>query len=170
VPAALVRWGRVVGTHGLRGAVRIRLDNPQSDPKLFERCFAGKEGATARPLRVLEVSPAGAGAVRMVLEGVETIEAAQAMRGQELYIAKADLPRLDEGEFYYFEVMGFDVLTVAGQPLGRIAEVFSNGAHEVWVVRGERGEILIPVVDEVVVALEPDHQRAIIQPLAGLLE
>jgi len=123
-----------------------------------------------RAMRVLEVSPAGAGALRMVLEGVETIEAAQAMRGQVLYIAKDDLPPLSEGEFYYFAIMGFEVLTVAGEPLGRIAEVFSNGAHEVWVVRGERGEILIPVVDEVVVALQPDHQRAIIQPLAGLLD
>lgn len=149
----------------------MRLNNPDSASlNQLQRCFVCVEGQAPRALRLMEASPAGAGALRMVLEGVETIAAAEAMRGQTLYIAKDDLPPLSAGEFYYYEVMGFDVLTSSGQPLGRIAEVFSNGAHEVWVVRGERGEILIPVVDEIVTALEPEHKRAIIAPLAGLLD
>jgi 16S rRNA processing protein RimM len=54
--------------------------------------------------------------------------------------------------------------------LGTIAEVFSNGAHDVMVVRGERREILIPVIEDIVKSLDLDSRRVVIEPVPGLIE
>lgn len=106
----------------------------------------------------------------MILEGIDTIEQAQGLRGQTLYIASADLPPTAENEFYYFQVVGLTVETTDGQILGRIDEVFFNGANDVWVVRDGRKEILIPVIDDVVRRIDYDSGRALIEAIPGLLD
>jgi len=165
-----VVWGWIVAPHGLRGAVRVRPANAQS-PNLaaIERCFIQfAEGV--REFRLLDVSTAGAKAVRMRLEGIDSIEAAQTLRGRPLLVAKADLPAPAAGEFYYFAVLGFAVHALDGRVIGRIQEVFFNGAHDVWAVRDEGREVLVPVIEDVVKTIDMEHQRVLIDALPGLLD
>ncbi|HTD26624.1 MAG TPA: ribosome maturation factor RimM, partial [Candidatus Elarobacter sp.] len=75
-----------------------------------------------------------------------------------------------EDEFYYHEVVGFRVETTGGESLGAVAETFPTGLNDVWVVRGGGREHLIPVVADVVRAIDRATRRIVIEPLPGLLD
>jgi 16S rRNA processing protein RimM len=163
-------FGRVVGAHGLRGAVRVRPDNPESDAQTIARVFVERHNAPLVEYRVRSTARAGHGSLKMELEGVDTVEQAQALRGAELHVCIDDLPPAQEREFYYFQVIGLHVETTDGQSLGEIHEVFFNGSNDVWVVKGETGEVLVPVIEDVVRRIDLEQGRAIIDAIPGLLE
>jgi len=165
----LIAFGRVVGAHGLRGAVRVRRDNPDSDPELVQRLFMERDGTMAEH-RVRSSARAGRGALKVELEGIETVDQAQALRGTELYVAIDDLPPAQDNEFYYYQVIGLPVETTGGRLLGCIDEIFFNGANDVWVVKNGTGEVLIPVIDDVVRRIDLEGRRVIIEAIPGLLD
>jgi 16S rRNA processing protein RimM len=82
----------------------------------------------------------------------------------------SDLPPLKPGEFYYFQVVGIEVHLSDGRRLGKIEDVFSTGANDVWVVRVNGREVLIPVIADVVKEIDIAGRRAIVEPIPGLLE
>ena len=153
----------------MKGALKIRPDNPDrtSTPSLV-RLFVGTAG-NAIEKRVLKATRAGS-ALAVLLEGIDTIEAAQAFKGREAFVDAGDLPQLGEKEFYYFEMVGYSVRLTDGQELGVIEEVFSNGAHDIWVVRKNRSEFLIPVIEDVVRSIDSPSRVAVIDPIPGLLD
>src|SRR5579875_11861 len=165
----LVAFGRIAGAHGLRGALRVRLDNPDSDLQAIRRVFVDQLG-TPVEYRVRSTSRAGHGSFKMELEGIDYIEQAQALRGAEVYVALDDLPPVAENEFYYFQVLGLPVETTDWRILGRIDEIFFNGANDVWVVKNDCAEVLVPVIDDVVRQIDVEGKRVIIQVIPGLLD
>jgi len=166
----LIAFGRVAGVHGLQGALKVRADNPDSaNLNLIKRLFVECDGTLAER-RVQSFARAGRGLLKVQLEGIDTIEKAQAMRGQDLYVAGEDLPAPAANEFYYFQVIGLRVETTDGQMLGQIEEVFFNGANDVWVVKEGRREVLIPVIDDVVRRIDLEAGRAIVEAIPGLLD
>src|SRR5438093_336493 len=96
--------------------------------------------------------------------------AAEALVGARVLVRTTDLPPPAEDEFYYHEVVGFRVETTGGESLGAVAETFPTGLNDVWVVRGGGREHLIPVVADVVRAIDRAARRIVIEPLPGLLE
>ncbi len=92
------------------------------------------------------------------------------MKGATVFIAASDLPALKPGEFYYYQVLGMEVRLTDGRSLGMIEEVISTGANEVWEVRGEMGEVLVPVIEDVVKAIDFDSRVATIEAIPGLLD
>ncbi len=166
----LVAFGKVAGVHGLQGALKVRADNPDSaNLDLIGRLFAESDGTLAE-YRVQSFARAGRGLLKVQLEGIDTIEQAQAMRGKELYVAGGDLPAPADNEFYYFQVLGLRVETTDGRMLGQIEEVFFNGANDVWVVKEGRREVLIPVIDDVVRRIDLEAGLAIVEAIPGLLD
>ena len=164
----LIAFGRIVGVHGLRGALRVRPDNPECNPQLLERLFIDREGTPVEH-RVRSSARAGRGSLKLELEGIDTIEQAQALRGMALYLAIDDLPPVADKEFYYYQVVGLLVETTEGRLLGRIDEIFFNGANDVWVVKGGPDEVLIPVIEDVVRQIDLEGGRVIIEAIPGLL-
>lgn len=167
--AARVRIGVVSGVHGLRGALRFKPDNPDSGslspgtPLWFER-----DGEIAGH-KLLEVGQGGRGALRIVVAGVGSIEAAEALKGAVVSIDEADLPPLEPGEFYYFETIGCEVRTGDGEFLGLVEEIFGNGAHDVLVVRDGGKELMLPVIDSVVLSIDLENRLITVDPIPGLL-
>jgi len=106
----------------------------------------------------------------MKLQGVDTLNQAQALRESVVSVAETELAPLQDGEFYYCQVIGLKVRTGAGNELGTIAQVFFSGGHDVWVVRQGKEEYLIPVTEEIVRSIDIPGGQAIIEPIAGLLE
>jgi 16S rRNA processing protein RimM len=166
----LVTFGRVAGVHGLRGALKVRADNPESaNLDQIKRLFVQSDGALAEH-RVQSFARAGQGLLKVQLEGIDTIEKAQALRGVDLYVAGGDLPPPAAHEFYYFQVLGLRVETTDGRMLGQIEEVFFNGANDVWVVKEGRREVLIPVIDDVVQRIDLEAGLAVVEAIPGLLD
>src|SRR5207244_2836966 len=82
--------------------------------------------------------------------------------GARLLVPAEALPPAAEDEFYWHEVVGFQVETTAGEPLGRIVDVFHTGTSDVWTVRGEnKREVMIPVIQDVVRVLDRSARRAV---------
>ncbi len=110
------------------------------------------------------------GAALIKLAGCDTRNAAETLRGLLVQIPLEDAIPLEEGEYYYFQVVGVEVFTDEGELLGQVVEVMETGANDVYVVQGKRGEVLIPAVEDVVRELDLTARRMVIALLPGLLE
>jgi 16S rRNA processing protein RimM len=166
----LLRVGYIAGSHGLHGALRVRTDNPDSTTLgALERLFV-ETAAGRREFKVLSVSALGGGHQRVVLEGVDDADAAQALRGGAVMVMAAELPPLKEGEFYYFQIAGAEVILTDGRRLGTIEDIMPTGGHDVWVVRDGQREVLVPVIADVVKAMDLEARRVTIEAVPGLLD
>lgn len=158
--------GRVVGTHGVRGGLRVSLlsDFPTAFRKR-KRLLIGDE------LREVDVvSARGHGEMAIVqLRGVDTIEAAQALRGQLLHVPVEEVARPRRGQYFWHEIEGLRVETEDGRELGTIREILRTGANDVYVVTGALGEVLVPAIDDVVRKIDVAGGRVVVRPLPGLL-
>lgn len=97
-------------------------------------------------------------------------EAIEDLLGKELLVDQADVPVLPEGVFYQFEILDAVVFTDDGQRLGSVIEILNTGAHDVYVVQGEKREYLIPATDEIVRQIDREKKTITIHPIEGLLE
>jgi len=129
-----------------------------------------EQRAERRAMRVLSAAPHARGQLLLALEGVGDRTAAEALVRARVLVAAAALPPLEENEFYYHEIEGFQVATTGGQVLGEVAETFSTGANDVWVVRGAGREYLVPVIADVVREIDREARRIVIEPMPGLLD
>jgi 16S rRNA processing protein RimM len=166
----LLRIGYVAGSHGLHGALRVRTDDPGSTTLFTLRRLFVETADGRREFKVLDASALSAGNHRVMLEGIGDAEAAEALRGGVVMVAAADLPPLGEGEFYYFQLAGAEVMLTDGRRLGTIVDIMSTGAHDVWVVRDSEREVLVPVISDVVKEMDLAARRVTIQAVPGLLD
>ena len=159
-----VAVGRVLAPWGLRGDVKVE---PLTDfPQRFAaggRVWAG--GVTY----VIERYRWQRGQVFLKLAGIDSVTAAEALRHRLLEVPEDELRPLGEGEYYHFQILGLEVKTTAGEVLGRVEQIISTGSNDVFVVRGPRGEVLIPAVDDVVKSVDPTAGRIEVEVVEGLL-
>ncbi len=158
----LIPIGRIVGAHGIRG-----------DVKIFS--YAESEDLFARQEQLILMGPSGGRkhyevvgvrahqkSIRLSLKNVETRDQAEALRGSEVYIPKSELPPLEEGTYYWIDLIGLAVYKTSGEYLGRVSEIIPTGANDVYVVRRDTGaEVLIPAIPSVI--MEIDLQKGHIQ-------
>jgi 16S rRNA processing protein RimM len=157
--------GRVLRPHGVRGELRVEIltGYPERLP-LHAVLYVGEEG---RPYPV-ERLRLQRDAALIKLAGCDDRNQAEALRGQLLQIPLEQAVPLEEGEYYHFQLIGVEVFTGAGECLGRVVEVLDTGANDVYVVRGGRGEVLLPAIEDVVRELDLDARRMVVTPLPGL--
>ena len=158
--------GKIVNTHGLRGEVKALAYVDSPDFFNTVKTLYLENGRTLQ-LKSWRVSK---GAVLLKFAGVDTVEDAEKLKGTEISVKKTDLPPLPEGRFYIADILGMQVVTDEGRELGKVVDVFKTGSNDVYTVRGEDGEFLIPVIDEVVLSTSLAEKRIIIKPLKGLLD
>ncbi|MGB2694245.1 MAG: ribosome maturation factor RimM [Dehalococcoidia bacterium] len=160
-----VAVGWVRGSHGTHGALKV---DPLTDfPHRFEP-GASLWIAGERRTVLSAGSPAGRGTLVLELDEVETREDAQALRGLLLEVPEHDLPHLDDDQYFRFQLIGMSVFDADGAPLGRIGEVIDTGANDVYAVRDEEGELLIPAIDTVVKKVDVARRRMVVELMPGL--
>jgi len=166
----MLRVGRITGAHGLKGALRLRPDNPDSETlEQVARVFLESAGE-AREFRLTGMTRLNATTRRITLEGVADVNTAESLKGAVVMLATEDVPAAKQGEFYYYEAIGCEVFLTDGSRLGTIEEIFSNGAQDIWVVRNSEREVLVPVIEDVVKAMDFAGRRVTIEPIPGLLD
>ena len=140
LPPDLTRVGHLMAPQGLRGAMKLFVIGEPGQLLKLRRLYL--EGLGWR--RVSAIQAQGPG-VTVQLGGVETREAALDLRGLQVYAHDQELPKLDEGQFYYHELRGLPVQTTGGEVLGEVADVMDMGFQDVLVVRHSGGEALVPL-------------------------
>src|SRR5258708_1814790 len=89
---------------------------------------------------------------------------------QLVYVPRADRPPLPPGQYYYHELIGFEVVDENDVSFGRLSEILETGANDVYVVaRPDGGELLIPVIPSVMLAIDAARQRIIVHLPDGLI-
>lgn len=178
-PDGLVQVGLIEKPHGLRGEVVVKSLTDFGD----ERFVPGATLTTARAGQ----SPDGSAVLRIedvrwhkdrplvLFEGVESVEAAEALRGQGLWIAASSRPDLAPGLFYETDLVGCRVETVEGPgglgtALGPVVRVEGVPGASVLVIETPQGEVLVPLATEICRVIDPAVRRIVIDPPAGLLE
>ena len=162
--------GRVARAHGNRGQVIV---NPETDfPE--ERFKAGAEvfierGGQVEALRIAAMRFQHARPV-LTLEGVATMNDAEALAGYELRVPVDRLAKLPENTFYRHDLIGCRVETADGRPIGTVTDVEGDAGGSRLVVAGERGEVLVPLAVEICPAIDPAGKRIVIAPPDGLLQ
>lgn len=164
--------GKVVNTHGIKGEVRVLsiTDFPEERYKPNSRLYLFLPNEK-EPIELIVRSHRIHKQFHLLtFEGYDSIESVEQMKGGLLKISEDQLMPLDEGEYYFDEIIGCRVLTMEGEEIGVIKEILTPGANDVWVVRGNKGkEILIPYIESVVKKVDVNEKIVLIEPMEGLL-
>lgn len=164
--------GKVVNTHGVRGEVRVisRTDFPEKRYQPGSRLyfFSEKEGAPVE--LTVESHRKHKNFDLLTFEGYKDISEVESFKNGILKVNETQLGNLDDGEYYFHEIIGCKVMTTEGEEIGTIKEILTPGANDVWVVKGTKGkEILIPYIDDVVKKIDVEDKTIVIEPMEGLL-
>lgn len=158
---------RIVRPWGVRG--EMKLEVLTSFPDKLDRLERVYLGPDAVPHRV-EHFRWHSGDLHLRLSDVRDIDAAEALRNQLVQIPFEAAVPLGPGEFYEHQIIGLNVVTTEGEPLGQVVEVMATGANDVYVVQGPRGQVLLPARAEVVRKIDLEAGAMTVTLLPGLLE
>ncbi len=157
-----VTIGRITTAHGIRGEIKVE---PLTDfPERFQpgsrlwldgTPYEVKRGRWQRRTVILK------------LRGIDSRTQAEALAGKALTAPEAT-PIEDQDVYYLHDVIGLRVEDTAGETLGKLAEVLSTGSNDVYVVRGERGELLLPALDDVIHEVDIAGGRIVVAVPDGL--
>jgi len=166
---SLLWVGRIVKTQGIKGQVRVSSSGEETTALArgkrvhLENCRGVRKSLTidsSRPRRGLTI---------LAFREVNGIEEAEELVGCSVYVAKDSLASLPPGEFYWYQLFGLRVKTEGGAFLGILEEIMPTGSNDVFVVRKDGQEFLIPATDEVVAQVDLKDKIMVIRPLEGLL-
>ncbi|MBI4634737.1 MAG: 16S rRNA processing protein RimM [Candidatus Rokubacteria bacterium] len=167
----LVVVGEIVRTHGLDGEVRVAplTDHPERLERIGECVLWDAARDEREPRRITAARRHGA-AVLVRLEGCESVEAATALVGWLVALPRTEALPPPPGHFYPWQLEGCRVLGEDGREIGRVARIERSALQDLWVVRGETREHLIPAVPEIVIDVDLEGRRIVIRPPEGLLD
>jgi 16S rRNA processing protein RimM len=104
------------------------------------------------------------------LATINSIEAAEKLKGHDLTVPSSELQALPEGQYYTFQLIGLKVVTTKGKLIGRLTDILTTVSNDVYVVKGKRGEILIPAIEDVVKSINLEKGKIVIEAIEGLLD
>ena len=159
--------GAIAGAFGVRGEVRLKSFCVPPEAIAGYGPLRSEDGRsfTLGPLRLV------AGGLGVRLSGVETREAADALRGTRLYVDRSALPALPEDEFYHADLVGMVVQDPGGAVIGEVRAVLNHGASDLLEVARPKGAtVLIPFTRAVVPTVDLAAGRIVADPPEGLLD
>ena len=159
-----VLLGRIVGVHGVRGAVKLEsFTEPRVAIFGYKPWLLEREPDKFEEIADVQGHAQGKGIVA-TLAGIGDRDAAAELIGANIFVLRRSLPEPADDECYQTDLEGLQVLNVAGESLGRVSHLFDNGAHQVLVTRDEAGrQRLIPyVVDVYVKSVDLDAGRIVV--------
>lgn len=159
--------GIIGAPHGVRGDMRVRLvtDFPERLTAISHVYLGDEE----KPRRLRAVRPGGDNSALITVAGVSVREEAGEFRGTPLYIDIRDAKPLEEGEYYWHQLIDMTVVTPEGETLGTLTRIMQTGANDVYIVVQPDGkELPLPATKDVVLEIDVPHKRMVAKPLEYL--
>ena len=157
---------RVVAAHGIRGEVRCEIIT--DFPERLQRTQRLYRSEAYLPVELEKARLEKQGAI-LKLANVESRSEAEALRGQVLYVEEADAVRLPGGSYFWHQIIGLRVRSDAGEDLGEIADIMQTGSNDVYVIRKNGGELLLPAIKDVVQDIDLAAGVMTVHLIEGLL-
>jgi 16S rRNA processing protein RimM len=162
--------GRVVKPHGVKGKIKVEyFGKGLHQFFLYHEIFIKDERGRPESYEILEAIPQPPRLI-LRLKGILKIEDVEPLIGKEILIERESLPGLEEGEYYWVDILGMKVETEEGKRIGKVKEIFPTGANDVYVVEGKRGEIFLPATEEVIQSIDLKTGVMKVVRMAGLWE
>lgn len=159
--------GKIVAVQGLKGEMRVDpwCDSPDFLCE-FEQLYFNK-GET--PVTVVRARP-HKNIVLMKIEGVDTPEDAQKLRGKILYMDREDV-ELEEGCYFVQDLIGLEVIDSDDNTVyGKLSQVTATGANDVYHIKNGENEYLIPAIPDVIVKTDIENGQLLIRKIEGLFD
>lgn len=163
-----LRVGVISSTHGIKGEVKVfpTTDDPNRFKELKKAFLdTGKESL------LLEIEGVKFFKQMVILKfkGIDNINDIEKYRGKDLLISREDAVKLEEGEFFIYDLIDSEVVTDEGEALGTLVEIMTTGANDVYVVKTPAGkEILIPSIKECILDVDVENKKILVHLLNGL--
>ncbi|MDR0921732.1 MAG: ribosome maturation factor RimM [Lactobacillales bacterium] len=164
--------GKIVNTQGIRGEVRVisQTDFPEERYQKGNTLVLFQEKKEPLEL-VIKSHRKHKNFDILSFEGHPNINDVEKYRDGILKVSEEDLQELDEDEFYYHEIIGLTVQTTEGKEIGKIKEILSPGANDVWVIqRKGKKDALIPYIESVVKEIDLEKGVVQVELMEGLID
>ncbi|MBM7543496.1 ribosome maturation factor RimM [Periweissella beninensis] len=160
--------GTIVNTHGIKGEVRVIATTDFIDERFKKNQKVYLDNQAKTPLVIATVRKHKQFILVSFLD-MANINFVERFKGLDLLVDEVALAPLDEGEYYYKDIIGAIVIDQAGQTIGSVKEIFETGANDVWVVqRVGKDDLLLPMIDDVIKSVDINNNKIIVDILEGL--
>lgn len=166
----MIAIGQIARSNGIRGEVRVNLltDDPERLQQLTH-VWIGCDEATTQRFNIERVRFHRGQAV-VKFGSIDNRSAADGLKEQFVFIEEKYAVALAQGSYFIHDIVGMEVSTEAGVKVGRVDEVWQMPANDVWVVRADGKEILLPAINDVIRSVDVSRRMIVIRPMEGLLE
>lgn len=166
----LILIGKLTKLHGIKGMLKLASFAESIDAFYdLDWIYLKKSDGSFIKDQIDTISPHKTGAL-VSFKSVKGIEDAQKLVGHELYIEKEFLEDLPAGEYYRYELIGLEVITDEGIHLGKIEDLLPTGSNDVFLVRDDGKENMIPATKEVIKDIDIVKGEMIIRPLEKMIK
>ncbi len=165
----LIAYGKVIKPHGLSGEVKVLpFSGEFSSFKNFSTLYISQEIKNP-PKFEISRSRNQTNHIIVKLQGIDSIEDAQRLKGLTVFINKEELPEKEEDEYYWFELIGMDVFDMDGKQIGKVKDIIDNTAQPLLVIKNNSDEYLVPLVEKFVEDIDLTNSKIVINPIEGLI-
>jgi 16S rRNA processing protein RimM len=165
-----VLLGKIAATHGIKGQLRVTIFSGEFETvqSLDSVMLKGADGV----MKEFQISSAVVHGKKLLLtfSGCDDINLALPLIGHELYANRDKMPALAEGEYYWCDLIGLKVETDSGEMLGRLTDIIVTGSNDVYVVKGNGREYMIPALEDVILHIDLNEGVMKVSPPEGLLD
>lgn len=161
--------GQIVNTNGLKGFVKVKpFTDDIKEFETFETIYVQKKTELIE-FKIESVRYAK-NMVLLKLKGIDDIDSAEALRNLYIKVSREQLPELQENSYYIVDLLECEVVTVEGECLGKMDDVFNTGSNDIYVVKnGEGKQILLPAIKEVIKNVDIPNRKITVKLMEGLI-
>lgn len=162
-----IQIGKIVNTHGIRGDVKVLpLTDDTKRFEALEYVFIGDEKLKMNIDKVGYIK----GNVLLKFKNYDNINDVEKFKNTDIWVDEKNKVKLPQNTYFIHDIIGLDVYLVDGTCLGKVKDVLQPGANDVYVVKNNGKEYLIPAIKDVVKEVNIDESKIIIEPLEGMFE
>lgn len=165
-----LRIGVISNTHGIKGEVKVF---PTTDDVMRFRKLKTVILDTKKEFKELEIENVKFFKQFVILKfkGIDNINEIEKYKGKDLLVTRENAIKLEEGEYFIFDLIGSTIITDKDEKLGELIEILTTGANDVYVIKSFSGkEILLPSIPECILDIQLDKKVIIVHLLPGLLD
>lgn len=166
-----IELGYISKAHGLKGEVKAQFDvYDMEEYKGRKSFYLAKKDEPLNKMRLKRMQHVGKGQLILKFEGVNFRDEAEALQGSTIFFPESDLPALEDGQFYYFQIIGYEVEDKNHGRLGKVKDIMETSGQDILIMNHKEKEILIPMTEGFL--LGADHEEKLVKTAMpeGLLE
>lgn len=168
-PQTPVVIGRIARPVGVGGEVKVISESAVEARLVGMKSLLIAHNGQCRSFKVGALALNGSW-YRIKLSGIDNPETAAYLDGWEIVVGADDRPNLPKGDYYIDDIIGCKVSASDGTDLGWVEEVIQQGHHDIWVVKGGFGEVMVPAVKEFILQVDLSSHKIVVQRVEGLWE